>query len=69
MSKHGMLYFDRLIRANPDAFLKAMDTSDDVKKLLLDVAIANCWLDEGFNEFLDNRLELAARQLLLNANK
>ena len=69
MSKLGMLYFDRLIRANPDAFLKAMDTSDDVKKLLLDVAIENCWLDEGFNEFLDNRFKLAIQQLLLTVKK
>ena len=69
MSKLGMLYFDSLIRANPDAFLEAMDANDDVKNLLLDVAIENYWLDEDFDGFLDNRLKLTAQQLLLNMNK
>ena len=44
------VYLDRLVKANPDAFMEAMNMSEAVKEIFLEGAARYGWLDEKFEQ-------------------
>ena len=64
MARLGITYFDAVIRANADAYLTLLETDDDVKNLLCEVALEKNWLADDYEGELDERLKQAVINLL-----